>query len=320
MDPSTQHSTSQKVWGLASEQHGVIARRQLLELGLDMYAIRHRVGTGRLHPVVRGVYAVGRPGLTGRGRWMAMVLACGSGAVLSHWSAAALLGIGNEKRVVEVSVRTCSDRGRERGGVLVHRRRGLRDGDCSVRDCIPVTAPVRTLVDLAAASGPAGIERMVNEADRLDLIDPEALRAALGDYRGQRGVARLRAVLDPRTFRLTRSGLERRFLPLAEQAGLPVPLTRQWVNGFEVDFYWPDLGLVVETDGLRYHRTPAQQARDRIRDQAHTAAGLTQLRFTYVQVCFERAHVMATLRGTVRVDRQSGPASRRGDPAEEPRA
>jgi very-short-patch-repair endonuclease len=189
-----------------------------------------------------------------------------------------------------------------------------------VRDGIPVTAPVRTLVDLAATSGPAGIERMVNEADRLDLTDPETLRAALGDYRGQRGVARLRAVLDPRTFRLTRSGLERRFLPLAEQAGLPVPLTRQWVNGFEVDFYWPDLGLVVETDGLRYHRTPAQQARDRIRDQAHTAAGLTQLRFTYAQVCFERAHVRATLRGTVKVNLQSGPTSRRGGPAEEPQA
>ena len=129
-----------------------------------------------------------------------------------------------------------------------------------MRDGIPVTAPVRTLVDLAAASGPAGIERMVNEADRLDLIDPEALRAALGDYRGQRGVARLRAVLDPRSVPTHEVGPGAPLPPLVERAGLPVPLTRQWVNGFEVDFYWPDLGLVVETDGLRYHRTPAQQA------------------------------------------------------------
>ena len=98
-------------------------------------------------------------------------------------------------------------------------------------------------------------------------------------------------MLDRRTFRLTDSELERRFLPLARAAGLPVPLTRQRVNGFEVDFFWPDLGLVVETDGLRYHRTPAQQARDRLRDQAHTAAGLTPLRFTHAQVRFEPGHV-----------------------------
>ena len=67
------------------------------------------------------------------------------------------------------------------------------------------------------------------------------------------------------------------------------------MNGFKVDFYWPDLGLVVETDGLRYHRTPAQQARDRVRDQAHAAAGLTPLRFTRAQVRFDPAHVASTL-------------------------
>jgi very-short-patch-repair endonuclease len=67
------------------------------------------------------------------------------------------------------------------------------------------------------------------------------------------------------------------------------------LNGFKVDFYWPDLGLVVETDGLRYHRTPAEQARDRRRDQAHTAAGLRALRFTHAQVVFEGGHVESTL-------------------------
>jgi very-short-patch-repair endonuclease len=180
--------------------------------------------------------------------------------------------------------------------VRVRRRVGLRDEDVWLRDRIPVTTPVRTLVDLAAVSGLAAIERIVNEADRLDLIDPETLRAALGDYYGERGVARLRAVLDPRTFRRTRSGLERCFLRLVERAGLPTPLTREWVNGFEVDFFWPELGLVVETDGLRYHRTPARQARDRLRDQAHTAAGMTQLRFTDAQIDFEVPHVIETLR------------------------
>jgi very-short-patch-repair endonuclease len=87
---------------------------------------------------------------------------------------------------------------------------------------------------------------------------------------------------------------------LAERAGLPLPLTKQWVNGFEVDFYWPDLAFVVETDGLRYHRTPAEQARDRERDQAHTAAGMTQLRFTHEQVYYEPERVLSVLRSTAR--------------------
>jgi very-short-patch-repair endonuclease len=232
---------------------------------------------------------------------MSAVLACGPTAMLSHWSAAELMGIGKEKREVEVSVRTCSDRQRRVEGVRVHRRLGLRDEDIVRREGIPVTTPIRTLVDLAALCGRGEIERLVNEADRLDHVDPETLRFALEHYRGQRGVARLRVTLDRRTFRATRSRLEQWFLPLAARAGLPVPLTKQWLNGFEVDFYWPDLGLVVETDGLQYHRTPAQQARDKLRDQTHTAAGFTNLRFTYEQVRYDPTHVVSTLRATAAV-------------------
>jgi very-short-patch-repair endonuclease len=102
-------------------------------------------------------------------------------------------------------------------------------------------------------------------------------------------------LLDRRTFTLTDSQLERRLLPLARRAGLPRPRTGVLVNGFKVDFFWPHIGLIVETDGLRYHRTPAQQLRDRLRDQAHTAAGLTTLRFTHAQVAFDACHVQDTL-------------------------
>jgi len=150
------------------------------------------------------------------------------------------------------------------------------------------------------ALGHADLERAVNEADRLDLVDPETLRGELERYGGRRGVARLRELLDRRTFRLTDSELERLFLPLASQAGLSAPLTRQRLNGFRVDFFWPRLRLVVETDGLRYHRTPAQQARDRLRDQAHLAAGFTPLRFTHAQVRYEPEYVRATLRKVTR--------------------
>ena len=279
---------------MVQRQHGVIARRQLLGLGFGRGEIEWRIARGRLHPVMAGVYAVGRPDLDQHGRWMAAVLACGPGAVLSHRSAAALWGI-DEGRRDEIDVSTRISSARRRPGVDLHRRPSLQADALSEHDGIPVTAVVQTLVDLAAGSNRPRLERAVNEADKLGLVDPEALRVALERHRGQPGVAPLRALLDRRTFRLSDSELERWFRPLARAAGLPEPLTKQWVNGFEVDFYWPNLGLVVETDGLRYHRTPSQQARALRRDQAHTAAGLTSLRFSHEQIKFEPSYVRANL-------------------------
>ncbi len=93
--------------------------------------------------------------------------------------------------------------------------------------------------------------------------------------------------------------LERRLLALLREARLPLPQTQSRQNGFRVDFVWPELGLIVETDGLRYHRTPAEQAKDRIRDQAHMAAGLTPLRFTRAQVVYDRGHVQRTLAAVI---------------------
>jgi hypothetical protein len=250
-----------------------------------------------LFPVARGIYAVGRPEVSDKGRWMAAVLSCGDKAVLSHSSATALWRIGPEEpELIELSLPSQSRR--RRPGLRIHRRPSLRPRDVTAEFGIPVTTPVQTLIDMTIRLDRQGIERMINEADKYNLAHPPELRRALDDRAGEPGVARLRWILDRRIFRLTREELERRFLPLAAKAGLPAPLTGQWVNEFEVDFYWPDLGLVVETDGLRYHRTPAEQARDRLRDQAHTAAGLTQLRFTHEQVRYEPAYVREILAQT----------------------
>lgn len=291
---------TQRVWSLVRQQHGVISREQLLGLGFTPDAIKHRLAIGRLHGVRRGVYSVGRPELNHYGRWMAAVLACGESAVLSHSSAAALWRIGFEQRnVTELSLPSPFQR-RHRD-LRVHRRPSLNlERDLTREYGIPVTTPIQTLIDLALRLDRPGVERMINEADKYNLTHPPQLRRALDERTGEPGVARLRQILDRRTFRLTKEELERRFLPLARRAGLPVPLTGRWVNEFEVDFYWPDLGLVVETDGLRYHRTPAEQARDRLRDQAHTAAGLTQLRFTHEQVRYEPEYVQRILAQTAR--------------------
>ena len=290
---------SQAVWRLASRQHGVVALFQLLEIGYTMSAIKHRVATGRLHPVRRGVYAVGRPDLAREGEWMAAVLTCGAGAVLSHGSAAALWQIrGERERVIHVTVSADSDH--RQAGLRLHRRQSLGAADMTKRDAIPVTTPVRTIFDMAPRWTRRELEAAVNEADKLDLVDPEALRAEVEVRAGQHGVRALRALLDRAAFVLTDSELERRFLPIMRRAGLGQPQTQAHVNGYRVDFFWEDLGLVVETDGLRYHRTPSQQTRDRIRDQAHTAAGLTQLRFSHWQVRYDPATVQRTLEAVAR--------------------
>ena len=285
----------------------MVARRQLLALGFTPDEIKHRVATGRLHPVSRGVYAVGRRELSQHGIWMAALLRCGPDAVLSHESAAALWGLRAVRGgPVEVSVPACVKR--RAPGLVVHRRATLGPREMARRHGIPTTTPACTLVDLATRLEPDDLEAAVNEADRLDLIDPEQLRRTLDALERRPGLAVLRRLLDRRTFTLTDSKLERRFLPIARAAGLGRPLTRQHVNGFRVDFFWPELRLVVETDGLRYHRTTAQQARDLLRDQAHQAAGFTPLRFSHAQVAFDPEYVRRTLVDVVQVIRAGAPS------------
>ena len=182
-------------------------------------------------------------------------------------------------------------------GIVAHRR-DLDAEEITTHEDIAVTTPLRTLIDLGTCLDSGTLEAAINEADRLDWVDPETLRSALKRYAGRPGAARLRNLLDRRTFTLTDSELERRFLPIARTARLGPPHTQQWVNGFRVDFFWPELGLVVETDGLRYHRTPGHQARDRLRDQAHTAAGMTPLRFTHAQIRYEPEYVRSILATT----------------------
>jgi very-short-patch-repair endonuclease len=286
---------SAAAWRLARTQHGVLTRSDLLGLGFGPRSIEHRVESGRLHPIARGIYAVGRPELTPRGRWMAAVLVCGDGAALSHRSAAALWGFGYEEgKRLDVSIRRSSRL--ERPGIVVHQRLSLPDRSVVRRHGIPVTHPIQTLIDVATELKPLRLERAVNEADKLDLVDPETLREALDGYGGMPGVRTLRPMLDRHTFRLSDSDLEVLFRPLAIAGGFPVPLTKHRVLGYETDFFFPDHDLIVETDGLRYHRTPSQQARAVKRDQKHVAAGFRVLRFTHWQIAHAADEVTDVLR------------------------
>ena len=194
---------------------------------------------------------------------MAAVLAAGPGAMVSHASAAFLWGLIAFWPAGPIHVTGPGDRGRRRPGwsstvaALTGRDRAERHG-------IPVTSPARTIVDTAPELSAEQLERRINLADSLDLIDPEALAAELPRMRGQRGVRPVRNLIEQYTFRLTDSELEQRFLRVAAPLRLGPPTTRRRLNGFRTDFVWPDLGLVVEADSLRYHRTPGQQQRDHL--------------------------------------------------------
>jgi hypothetical protein len=178
---------STAAWRRARAQHGVLTRDDLLGLGFTPKSIKHRLATGRLHPISYGIYVVGRPELTPNGRWMAAVLACGDGAVLTHRSAAELWGIGREwEGRIDVTIRRRSVI--RRRGIKVRSRPALPSQNLVRRHGIPVTDPVQTLIDLAAELKVMRLERAVNEADVLDLVDPETLRAALDGYVGMPGV------------------------------------------------------------------------------------------------------------------------------------
>lgn len=300
---------SAQTWRLVARQHGIVARAQLLALGYSAAAVQHRISYGRLHPIARGIYAVGWPYLDRRRRWAAAILATaagdqaarsptqpylGNGAALSNGSAAALWGIGEENRD-QIDLSIWRYRSVRRPGLRVRGRPALPASEIVIHDDLPVTSPVQTLIDLSTELTPIEVERAVNDADKRDLVDPEVLRLALDDHAGEPGVRTLRQILDRLTFKLSDSDLEIYFCPIARAAGLPSPLSKQWVNSFEVDFYWPDLGLVVETDGLRYHRTPSAQKRDARRDRAHTLAGMTPLRFTHYEIRYEPRRVRSEL-------------------------
>jgi very-short-patch-repair endonuclease len=260
---------------------------QLLTFGITEAGIRYRIARGRLRWIYQGVYAVGQLPLTQEGKWMAAVLACGDDAALSYDSAMGLWRLTKPADPIHVSV---LGRSRSRQGIEVHRRREL---NATTRNGIRVTTPAQTLIDVARTWDQGPLEKAIGEAILKRLISLEALRTAATNAGGS-GAA-LRALIDRVTFRVTQSELEREFLHLVDRARIPLPETQQRLGRTRVDFYWPQLGLVVETDGGRFHASAFQQLEDRRRDQEHVRAGRALLRVTHAQVFHEPAETAALL-------------------------
>jgi hypothetical protein len=263
---------------LARKQHGVVSYRQLRELGLSKGHIHRSREARRLHPIHRGVYAVGHPYLSPHGRCMAAVLVFEEGAVVSHRSAAWLWGIGPlGPRAVEVTV---AARGNQRQGLRVHRVWALSDRERARQDAIPVTSIARTLLDLAGTSSAKQIERAVERTKRRGLLDLPSIDALLSHRHGF-GKERLQEAL--RLYRQPvseRARSELLFLDAIKTKGLPAPSINLFVAGYEIDAYWEAERFAVEVDGWETHSTRAAFEDDRLRQEELKLAGIDSVRIT----------------------------------------
>ena len=262
---------------LAARQHGIVTRRQLHVLGLDDSAIARRKKTARLHQLYRNVYAVGRTDLTSEGRYLSAVLAYGNRAVLTHSSAVVLWRLGSE-RGSRIHVTLPGGGSRPARGAIVLHRSLLPKEHVTVRDRIPVTTPVRTIIDIADDSTRRELERTIDEALYLGM-DLTSLRPSPG----RKGAGLLADVLEthaPGTTR-TRSDFEELVLAFCERHGLRKPLVNQLICGYEVDFVWPHARLVAEADSWSAHGRRRAFERDRVRDAALVAAGWRVIRLTW---------------------------------------
>ncbi len=285
-DESAPHA-SKVIAELAERQYGVLSAPQLYALGFSKDWVAGRVTAGWLLRLHRGVYAVGHRRLAKEGRWIAAVLACGDGAVLSHHSAAALWSIRAEAASgpVDVTLRTRAGR-RRRSGIRVHRPRYLPEDELSHQSGIPSTGPARTILDLAGGLGTRALERAIDGADRLKLVTADDLIELLRRHRGHPGAGRLRGLLARHQIgsTVTRSELEERFLRLCRRHHLPQPEVNVPLLDYVVDFLWPEAKLVVEVDGRATHGTTRAFQADRDRDGRLAVAGYLVVRFTWWDV------------------------------------
>jgi hypothetical protein len=227
-------------------------------------------------------------------------MALGPHAVLSHRAAGALWEIVRGAVPTDVLVPPTSGRA-SRDGIVVHRS-ALRPEDVGRRNEIPVTSLLRTTMDLAAVQTMREFERSFEEAQVRHSLSPDLLAVEVVCRRRYRGNGRLGAVLkdavDPAA---VLSVLELRFLALCARHGIPRPLVNERFGPWRPDFLWPEARVVVETDGLRFHRTAAQRRRDAEKDAYLRAHGHAVIRLTWADVV-ERpqpvaAGVLAALAG-----------------------
>lgn len=292
---------------IAARQLGLITAEQLIAAGVGRGSIHWRLANGSLHRVFRGVYLVGHSVPAPGAFEFAAILACGPGAVVSHRSAAGLWRLAAPP-TGEVALTVVGRDCRSRAGLRVHQVEALDPRDRSRRQGIPLTAPARTLIDYASTPGIDESERAIAEAFALKLLTESQLNAAMQRAPHRAGVAQVKDILGqdggPRR---TRSGGERAMLRLIRAAGLPVPLTNHQIMGYTAEFFWPEVGLIVELDGGDFHRPRPAFERDHRRDIVHMDAGHEVLRVSGQQLDQEPIYIAAVIvRAYDRLNRSRG--------------
>jgi very-short-patch-repair endonuclease len=301
-----EHQTAvEMVRTLAEAQHGVVARRQLREIGMSPERIASWMRRGRLVRQRSGVYALGHSVLTQHGRWLAAVFACGEGALLSHRSAAALWGLrplgGSliEGRVGVDGPRAPGD------GIKTYRSTIVAPRFATVHEGIPVTTVAWTLLDLASVVRAPQLRRAVEAAEQLELFDLHAITDALAVDPGRPGSRKLLSLVDDlkrHGVTRTRSDVEAMMLQIVIDHDLPRPEVNRYDNGREVDFRWPRHGLIVEVDGWQFHRSRRAFVTDRARDRAALATGWRVARFPAAEVMASPARVATEIRALLDVN------------------
>jgi len=281
-----------RVLALARGWDGVVTSAQLAGAGLSPTVIAHRVATGWLVRLYRGVFLVG-PLEAPLSRARAAVLAVGEGALLSHFAAAQVWELC-APRPGPIDVTVHGRNARNRAGVRIHRVTRLHPTDITRRHDLPITSPARTLLDLATRLTPRDLARATEEAQVQRRVTPHSLNEQFQRYPAHRGTAALRRAV-PTDPKLTRSEAERLLLDLIRAARLPTPATNVKIHGHEVDFLWPTQRLIVEVDGFAFHSTRAAFERDRVRDADLTQAGYRVIRITWRRLTSEPEAVIATL-------------------------
>jgi hypothetical protein len=277
---------------IAGRQHGVVTRAQLLAAGISAAAIHRRVGTGFLIPVYRGVYRVGHRAPSLEATYLAAVLACGEGAVLSGRAAGYLLAlVKGGPAGPEVTART----ERRIAGIRTRRSRNMDRRDAMLFRRVPVTTVPRTLVDLAAALDVDQLARACHEANVLYGTSPGQVEAVLRRTNRSRGTGDLRRILRGEVH-VTLSKLERQFLQLLGETGLRLPQTNRRAGGRRVDCRWPEQRLTVELDSYRYHRTRHAWEQDRRREREARARGDEFRRYTCGDVFEDPGPMLRELR------------------------
>jgi very-short-patch-repair endonuclease len=277
---------------MAGRAHGVVTRRQLLAAGFTKHQIDWWVQTGLLLGVYPGVYRVGHAAPSVEADYLAAVLACGNGALLAGPAAGHLLRL-LKTRPPKPEVITRTERRIK--GITTHRTRSLDARDAIRVNGIPVTNVPRTLVDLAATLDRDALTRACHEADVLYRTTPDNVEAILARRPASKGAATLRAILHG-DIRVTLSRLERRFLELLTEAGLPLPQTNRVASARRVDCRWPDHGLTVELDSYRFHRSRHAWEQDRRREREAHARGDQIRRYTHDDVFETPAAILTELR------------------------